>query len=99
MDCLKLRIVDKFFDLVIDKACLDTLLTGEKPYLSVARYLKEVQRVLRVGGKFFLVSTGDPEKRMHHLKRSNLRFEVEVAEVKRKTDDCEVTHYVYICTK
>jgi ubiquinone/menaquinone biosynthesis C-methylase UbiE len=42
MDCTKLLFPDKYFDLVIDKATMDTLLTGDKPYLTVARYLKEV---------------------------------------------------------
>lgn len=99
MDCLRLDFAERSFDLVIDKATLDTLLCGENPYLTVARYLKEVQRVLRVGGKFLLISTGDKAKRMMHLKRSHLKFEVEVVEVKRQTDDCEVTHYLFICTK
>ena len=66
---------------------MDTLLCSENPYLSVARYLKEVQRILRLGGKFFLVSTGNPQKRMLHLKRSHLSFEIETIEVKRMTDD------------
>ncbi len=46
-----------------------------------------------------LISTGDASKRMFHLKRSHLKFDVELMEIKRQTDDCEVTHYVYICTK
>ena len=69
--------------MVIDKATLDTLICGENPYLTVARYLKEVQRVLRVGGKYLLITTGDKTKRMMHLKRSHLKFDVEVFEVKR----------------
>lgn len=42
MDCCKLYFPDKGFDLIIDKATIDTLLCGEKPFLTVARYLKEV---------------------------------------------------------
>jgi hypothetical protein len=45
------------------------------------------------------VSTGDSEKRMRHLKRSHLRFDVECLDMVRKTDDCDVTHYLYVCTK
>ena len=99
MNCQKLEFADKQLDLVIDKATIDTLLCGDKPFLTVARYLREVQRVLRVGGKFLLVSTGDKQKRMMHLKRSHLKFDVEIQEIKRQTDDCEVTHYLYICSK
>ena len=99
MDCTKMGYPDKFFDLIIDKATMDTLLTQEKPYLTVARYLKEVQRCLRIGGKFFLVSTGDADKRMRHLKRSHLKFDVECQEITRQTDDCDVIHFLYICTK
>ncbi len=99
MNCLKLQFPDRGHDLIIDKATMDTLLCSENPYLTVARYLKEVQRVLRLGGKYFLITTGSPEKRMLHLKRSHLSFEIETKEVKRMTDDIEVTHYCYICTK
>ena len=99
MDCLKLNFPDRGHDLIIDKATMDTLLCSENPYLTVARYLKEVQRVLRLGGKYLLISTGTPEKRLLHLQRSHLSFQIEIVEIKRMTDDFEVTHYCYICTK
>jgi ubiquinone/menaquinone biosynthesis C-methylase UbiE len=83
MDCRRLQFSDKTIDLVIDKATMDTLLCQEQPYLTVGRYLKEVQRILRLGGKFLLISTGDASKRMFHLKRSHLKFDVELVEVKR----------------
>lgn len=58
-DCLKMKQMDsKSFDLVIDKATFDVLLTYENPYLTVARYLREVQRILRIGGNFVLITTG-----------------------------------------
>lgn len=99
-DCLKMKSIDsKSFDLVIDKATFDVLLTYENPYLTVSRYLREIQRVLRLGGNFVLITTGSPDTRMFHLTREHLKFEIRHMEVQRKTDDCVVTHYVYICTK
>ena len=47
-----------------------------------------------------MVSFGQPDSRLFHLKRSHLRFDnITVRELQRQTDDCVVTHYVYICRK
>ena len=99
MDCQRLHFADRSLDLVIDKATFDTLLCYEKPYLTIARYLKQVYRILRLGGKFLLITTGEPQRRLFHLKRTHLGFNIEISEIKRMTDDSEVTHYAYICTK
>ena len=42
MDACDLKFEDQFFDLVIDKATIDTILCGSNPYLNAANLLKEV---------------------------------------------------------
>ena len=48
------------FDLVIDKACIDSLFCRFDYLIKVALMLKEVQRVLKPGCHYFCVSVGPP---------------------------------------
>ena len=48
------------FDLIIDKATLDTILCGEHAYLNVARMMREVYRLLKTGAVYCLISQGEP---------------------------------------
>jgi ubiquinone/menaquinone biosynthesis C-methylase UbiE len=69
---------------------------GDRAILNVARYLKEVHRVLKTGSCYVLISLAPPEKRLHHLKRQHLNFEVTIEKVKFGS---KAVHYVYICRK
>ena len=46
-----------------------------------------------------MISNGSPEERLFHLKRSHLSFSVESIKIDLKTDDCTVSHWIYICIK
>ncbi|KAH7292996.1 hypothetical protein KP509_28G007300 [Ceratopteris richardii] len=59
---------DHEFDFVIDKGMLDSLMCGSSAYLSAAKMLEEVRRVLKPGGGYMLITYGDPRSRMPHLK-------------------------------
>lgn len=67
MDVRDLKYENNFFDLVIDKSTIDALLCGENSFLNVAIMIKEVQRVLKVGGVYMIISYGQPENRIFHL--------------------------------
>lgn len=67
MDCRNLKYDDKFFDVVIDKSTMDALLCGDLSFLNVAIMTKEVQRVLKQGGVYLIISYGQPENRIAHL--------------------------------
>lgn len=67
MDCSKIDFQSNSFDLVIDKGTMDTLLCENQSYFKVARYLRGVQKVLRIGATFMLVTNGDPSERLLHL--------------------------------
>jgi hypothetical protein len=47
---------DSMFDLVFDKSTIDALLCGEKSFVNVALIMKEVQRILKVGGIYMKIS-------------------------------------------
>ena len=49
--------------MAIDKATFDSVQCGTLPRESIADYCKEVQRVLKVGGKWIVISHAPPEIR------------------------------------
>ena len=49
---------DETFDLVIDKSTLDALLCGEDAFVNVALLTKEISRILKTGGIYFIISYG-----------------------------------------
>jgi ubiquinone/menaquinone biosynthesis C-methylase UbiE len=67
MDVRDLKFEDNQFDLVVDKSTIDALLCGEESFINVAIMTKEVQRVLKVGGIYMVISYGQPENRMNHI--------------------------------
>ena len=92
------------FDLVVDKSTIDALLCGDNSFVNVAKMCKEVQRVLKVGGAYFVISYGKPESRAFHFEQDFLSFNIrefivydqEAITAKEKE---EKTHYIYVCTK
>lgn len=67
MDVRDLKYKDETFDLAIDKSTIDALLCGDHSFLNVALMTKEVQRVLKTGGVYLIISYGQPENRVMHL--------------------------------
>ena len=51
---------DKSFDLVLDKAVIDTLLCSDAPFSNVAKMLHHIYRVLNDGGYYFIIAFGRP---------------------------------------
>lgn len=102
MDVRALTYKDNTFDFIIDKSTIDALLCGENSYINVATMLKEVQRVLKDGGYYMIISYGLPENRINHLERIHLDFEISVYTIKKdyeENEDLSKVHYVYVCKK
>ena len=76
MDGLDLDFLENSFDVVLDKSTLDAVLCGEMSFINSAVMLKEIQRVLKVGGVYLAISYGAPESRVFHLEREHLSFEL-----------------------
>ena len=60
MDVQEMTYQDKSFDMVLDKSTLDALLCSDSPLVTVAKMMKEVYRVLKDDGVYFVVSYGQP---------------------------------------
>jgi hypothetical protein len=67
MDVRDLQYEDNSFDLIIDKSTMDALLCGDQSFLNTAIMTKEVQRVLKTGGIYMIISYGQPENRINHM--------------------------------
>jgi ubiquinone/menaquinone biosynthesis C-methylase UbiE len=66
-DVRDIKIENNHFDLAVDKSTIDALLCGDNSFLNVAIMTKEVQRVLKAGGIYMVISYGAPENRLFHL--------------------------------
>lgn len=99
MDAIEMTdFADGSFDLVLDKSVLDTFACTDSAILTVAKYLREVSRVLRPGGTLFCVTYGAPEIRLNFLRLPHLEFKLRVIEIPAKYDTSN-SHHVYICRK
>ncbi len=89
-----------YYDVLIDKSTIDALLCGDHSFVMTAKMLKEVSRVLKVGGIYFVISYGPPETRIFHLEREFLSFSIKQYKLfyDQETDEDKI-HYVSICTK
>ena len=102
MDVRDLKYEDNSFDLAVDKSTIDALLCGEDAFINVAKMIKEVQRVIKVGGYYMIVSYGTPEYRMLHLNRKFEKFKIEILKIEKdfvEEDGYDKHHYIYLCQK
>lgn len=76
MDVMDMRYESNTYDIAIDKSTIDALLCGSNAFLNVARMTREVQRVLKPGGYYFVISYGKPDNRTFHFQRKHLDFKV-----------------------
>ena len=60
---------------------------------------KEISRILKTGGIYFIISYGRPEYRLYHLERKHLAFDVKVVEINSKKEKEVSSHFAYICKK
>lgn len=100
MDVREMSYANNTFDMVIDKSTIDTLMCSENPILNVAKMVEESYRVLKPGGIYFAVSFAEPFRRLEHLTREHVKFDIQTKTVKRKnTEGDDLIHYLYICRK
>ena len=102
MDVRDIKYENNYFDLAVDKSTIDALLCGEDAFINVAKMIKEVQRVLKVGGYYMIVSYGSPDYRLLHLERKFEKFNIEVLKIEKdfvEEDGYDKHHYIYLCQK
>ncbi|TVU37467.1 hypothetical protein EJB05_10783 [Eragrostis curvula] len=67
---------DESFDCAIDKGTLDSLMCGVDAPLSAAQMVLEVDRLLKPGGVFILITYGDPSVRVPHLNQPGCNWKI-----------------------
>ena len=109
--CTNMKFDDESIDVAIDKATFDSVQCGTLPRESIADYCKEVQRVLKVGGKWIVISHAPPEMRLEYFFNDDdlfgplISFDVRVQLLHKNVeivdsdeDNCHA-YFGYICQK
>ena len=95
---------NKTFDVVFDKALLDTMLCGENALVVVEKMMKEIYRVLKDEGYYIIISNASEEGRK--LLFDENMWEYTVMEIEKPSKvlviedkDPKNFHYIYILKK
>mmetsp|Transcript_152965 Transcript_152965/g.490727 ORF Transcript_152965/g.490727 Transcript_152965/m.490727 type:complete len:164 (-) Transcript_152965:158-649(-) len=88
---------DGRFDLMIDKALIDTLLCEDNVPDLLSAYFKEVERVMTADGLALFISFGPPDMMLKYFSPELTTLAVEVVEVKAtSTKSATGKHFVYV---
>jgi ubiquinone/menaquinone biosynthesis C-methylase UbiE len=95
---------DGQFNVVIDKALLDSMLCGENALPIVDKMINEVHRVLSNDGIFIIVSNGDENNRKNLFNLDLWEYQMMEIEKPSKVvvldeKDPKNYHYIYVLTK
>lgn len=104
MDVKNMEIPDACFDLIIDKALFDATLCTEDNITNISQMLSEINRTLKPGGTYLMVSHGEPSTRLAYLETKDAPWRVEVQEIAKPPtgtdeEDAPKYHYLYCCRK
>ena len=112
MNVLDLDYEDNQFDIVFDKAVFDCVLCGIDADNKAKTFMKEIYRIIKPNGYYFLVSNTGPENRLRYLQGRNLKYDIFVHSIindkkqmeiykknEIKPDFFKKDHYIYICKK
>lgn len=67
-------------------ALFDAMLCSENNIRDIEAYLKEIQRVLKTGGVFLIISHAAPGRRMNLLQPHLVNMEIEVQKISKSVD-------------
>lgn len=98
MDATAMDFENSWFDIVIDKCTIDTLVCCNNSNAVVSKYLQQVVRVLKDDGVFLAFSLGNPASRMSYLRESALNLQVEIVKVPVPYTKSQF-HFLYACCK
>ena len=112
MNILDIEYEDEQFDIIFDKAAFDCVLCDIGADKKAKIFMKEIYRLLKYKGYFFMVSNTGPENRIKYLQDSNMKFNIAVHQIDNNEEDLKKyelldyninylkkTHYVYVCQK
>ena len=85
IDVLDMRqLASNQFDIVLDKGTTDALICGPNYRVDVAVMLNEVQRVLKPGGVYIVITFGKPDHRLLFFKYPFLSWTIKSVEIERE---------------
>jgi len=99
---------DQHFNVVVDKATIDSVLCGEGSTHNAQKMLSEISRVLQPNGTYIAISHGQPSYRLTYLQRPEFGWNVNIFTVQKpmmgmtaslSADDKDNVHYIYVCSK
>merc|ERR1712182_156640 len=83
MDGRSMDLPDRHFNVVCDKACLDSILCGDGSTHNANKLLTEVSRVLAPNGVYICISHGQPSYRLTYLQRPEYGWAVKIFTVQK----------------
>lgn len=83
VDATALSFPDGYFDAVLDKGTLDSVLCGENSTSNATKMLAETSRVLKAGGNYMVISYGQPESRLTYLEKEDYKWRVTVHTIRK----------------
>ena len=99
MNAEKTSYINDYFDCIFDKGTFDSILSCKNSLTHIAKLTYEISRILKIGGIYFLISTGRPENRLDFLNNPHLSFNIKYICISKIENGREIIHYIYICTK
>jgi len=103
MNGIEMDFPDNNFDVVVCKATIDALLCGGNSFHQAYQLNKQISRVMKKGGKYIVVSYGQPDTRIDHFRRKKLCWEIEHHTIDKPVFSCDSApssyYHVYIMTK
>ena len=98
------EVTDAYVDAVLDKATLDSLLCAEDGDVAensssgAEKYVEEVARVLKPGGRFVVLSLGPPEERLSLLQAAGLWSATDHRKIEKPASGPD-NHFLYTLTR
>ncbi len=95
MNCIKMTFENEVFDYVIDKGTLDCVFCTSDAENNVRSYCSEVERILKSGGKFIVISSGSMESRLEIFENNDIDsdylscFDCTVSAIEKTRDTSE----------
>merc|ERR1712048_1044219 len=83
MDARAMEAADGSYNVVIDKATIDSILCGEGSTHNAQKMLQEISRVLQPNGVYVAVSRGQPSYRLTYLQRPEFGWNVKIYTVQK----------------
>jgi EEF1A lysine methyltransferase 4 len=108
MDATRMEFIpDNCFDLVIDKALFDCVLTNSNNMTTITALVKEMYRVTKPGGSYVMISHSPPEAREDFLKGENgsIMWRISTSQIAKPPVNSineaarDASFYAYVCTK